>query len=81
MKCPKCNGKLYTIDSRHSDIEVKRRRQCSECKFKFNTYERLPFELQSTQTSNIWSSACGEIVIPNRSVTYAITNESINYSN
>ena len=42
MRCPNCsdlNSKV--IDSRENDGEIRRRRQCSKCDFRFTTYERI----------------------------------------
>ena len=40
MICPKCKGKLHTIDTVNTpDNEVYRRRQCKECGYEFYTIE------------------------------------------
>ena len=40
MECPRCNGDTTVIDSRPSqNNEVRRRRQCVLCKYRFTTYE------------------------------------------
>jgi len=41
MDCPICNGKTEVIDSRKRSYGVWRRRQCLECKSRFNTQEIL----------------------------------------
>lgn len=40
MQCPKCGSEsLSVIDSRHTGNEIRRRRECVECKYRFTTYE------------------------------------------
>ena len=40
MRCPRCNTETYVIDSRPTPAdEIRRRRQCPECKYRFTTYE------------------------------------------
>lgn len=47
MKCPNCNSQdLKVTDSRSSNDEVRRRRQCLSCGLRFTTLERI-------QTSNL----------------------------
>jgi transcriptional repressor NrdR len=42
MKCPSCNEpESKVIDSRSLGDEIRRRRECIKCKFRFTTYERL----------------------------------------
>lgn len=42
MVCPKCNSpETEVIDSRNAAKAVRRRRQCSECDYRFTTFERL----------------------------------------
>ena len=44
MICPKCSHKsTRVLDSRVTDGEkaIRRRRECSKCKFRFTTFERL----------------------------------------
>ena len=43
MYCPKCDAeKTYIVDTRQSDVgyEVRRRRECPGCGYRFTTYER-----------------------------------------
>lgn len=41
MTCPICGGKTRVVDSRQPDVEtVRRRRECLECGYRFNTEER-----------------------------------------
>jgi ribosomal protein S27AE len=39
MKCPKCKGHGTVIDSRHNAENVRRRRQCDKCGYRYTTYE------------------------------------------
>ena len=40
MICPKCKSpNLIVIDSRPLKDEVRRRRECADCKYRFTTYE------------------------------------------
>ncbi len=39
MTCPVCGGKTHITNSRPSCDSVYRRRECRECKHRFNTYE------------------------------------------
>ena len=44
MNCPKCNsGESKVIDSRsiHSGKNIRRRRECISCQFRFTTYEYI----------------------------------------
>ena len=42
MKCIKCGGKTKIIDSRHNKPdEVRRRRECLKCGYRFSTYETV----------------------------------------
>ncbi len=44
MVCPKCKYKdTRVLDSRaaHEKKEIRRRRQCSKCRFRFTTFERV----------------------------------------
>jgi len=42
MKCPSCGEpESKVIDSRSLGDEIRRRRECSKCKSRFTTYERL----------------------------------------
>lgn len=43
MNCPKCLYSTKVIDSRDAEEwkEVRRRRQCEKCNYKFTTYERI----------------------------------------
>ena len=48
MKCPNCNEpESKVIDSRSLGDEIRRRRECINCQFRFTTYERL-------QTRNLY---------------------------
>ena len=42
MNCPKCKSSTKVIDSRenYNGKEIRRRRQCESCGYKFTTYER-----------------------------------------
>ena len=42
MNCPKCKSSTKVIDSRenYNGKEIRRRRQCESCWYKFTTYER-----------------------------------------
>lgn len=40
MTCPICGGKTKVVDSRKTDVDkVWRRRECVDCKHRFNTEE------------------------------------------
>ena len=40
MRCPNCGSyQLRTVDSRPYDTQVRRRRECHDCKVRFNTIE------------------------------------------
>lgn len=41
MECPYCRSDSRVLDSRRSGFDVRRRRECLECKRRFTTYERL----------------------------------------
>ena len=42
MKCPHCSGtESRVIDTRASGERIRRRRECSACKERFTTYERV----------------------------------------
>lgn len=41
MKCPKCNSSTLVIDSRDIHDRIRRRRKCTECKYRFSTVEIL----------------------------------------
>jgi transcriptional repressor NrdR len=44
MVCPKCkHSDTRVLDSRdtHEDREIRRRRNCTKCKFRFTTFERV----------------------------------------
>lgn len=44
MLCPYCNYKeSKVIDSRHTDGQSIRRRECESCKKRFTTYEKIEF--------------------------------------
>lgn len=54
MICPKCYGKTYVYDTRpRSDENIRRRRSCTECGYKFTTVECLSqiFDKDYTQKS------------------------------
>lgn len=39
MTCPKCGGVTFVKDSRSDEDQVRRRRECTECKYRFFTLE------------------------------------------
>ena len=42
MKCPKCNkDDLSVLEKRDIDDDIRRRRHCNSCDFRFTTYERI----------------------------------------
>ena len=60
MQCPKCKSDTNVVDSRPSGEEVRRRRQCAKCGYRFTTYEitltrkaRLELALQAYKESFI----------------------------
>jgi transcriptional repressor NrdR len=46
MFCPKCNSEKSSVtDSRSDGGAIRRRRECSDCGFRFTTYERVELAL------------------------------------
>ena len=46
MRCPRCvSDAISVIDSRADDNEIRRRRECQSCSFRFTTYERVELAL------------------------------------
>lgn len=46
MQCPRCSSQnIRVLESRSAESgqSVRRRRECSECKYRFTTYERIEF--------------------------------------
>ena len=41
MQCKKCKGKTVVIDSRNSGDNIRRRRKCIKCGYRFSTFEDL----------------------------------------
>ncbi|XJS11322.1 transcriptional regulator NrdR [Aerococcaceae bacterium WGS1372] len=42
MECPKCHSQsLKVVDSRPTDDTIRRRRECLNCGYRFNTHERI----------------------------------------
>lgn len=41
MRCPSCDQATQVIDSRESDNNIRRRRECLSCQARFTTYERI----------------------------------------
>ena len=42
MKCPFCgSGESHVIDTRSSGERIRRRRECTDCRERFTTYERV----------------------------------------
>jgi len=42
MKCPKCSQEdLSVLEKRDTDDDIRRRRKCNRCGFRFTTYERI----------------------------------------
>ena len=39
MNCEKCGGKPGTVDSRRTNLTVKRIRACKKCGFRWTTFE------------------------------------------
>lgn len=39
MKCPKCGGKTVVFDSRPRDGTIWRRRKCTDCGYRYSSYE------------------------------------------
>lgn len=47
MNCPKCNRKLFTVDTRKDgDSVIKRRRKCKVCELSYDTTETLDIDRQ-----------------------------------
>jgi len=48
MRCPKCSSdNSSVIDSRGDGDAIRRRRECEDCQFRFNTYERVELAVPS----------------------------------
>ena len=46
MHCPKCNCAHSSVtDSRSDGEQIRRRRECQECSYRFSTYERIEYAL------------------------------------
>jgi transcriptional repressor NrdR len=46
MHCPRCRSdNLAVIDSRSEENEIRRRRECQSCQFRFTTFERVELSL------------------------------------
>jgi len=48
MKCPKCQARDTRVTDSRTSVEgdnVRRRRECLECGFRYTTYERVEFSL------------------------------------
>lgn len=46
MRCPKCGGRTMTFDSRKCKLNfVHRRRFCTDCLYRFTTYEFMPEDI------------------------------------
>ena len=46
MRCPRCSSdSLSVIDSRAEDNEIRRRRECQACTYRFTTFERVELSL------------------------------------
>ena len=43
MNCPICNSKTKVINSRLIKNRIRRRRECTDCFTRFNTYEELEY--------------------------------------
>lgn len=56
MRCPKCNSSTKVVDSRDLENanEVRRRRQCEKCWYKFTTYEKASITRFTVIKSSWW---------------------------
>jgi len=46
MRCPKCEcERSSVIDSRNDGNQIRRRRECQSCGYRFSTYERIEYAL------------------------------------
>jgi transcriptional repressor NrdR len=46
MRCPRCsNGELAVVDTRVDGESIRRRRECQQCRHRFNTFERVEVSL------------------------------------
>ncbi len=51
MKCEKCGGKTSVVDSHPiQNNQIRRRRKCLSCDFRFNTFELTDKSLNAQQT-------------------------------
>ena len=39
MRCPQCNGVTRVLYGRNKSAKYQRRRQCTECEYRFTTHE------------------------------------------
>lgn len=63
MTCPNCGShQVRTVDSRPYDSQVRRRKECTECKGRFNTIE-IPLEEYKAlkQKAAELPTLCGEL--------------------
>lgn len=58
MNCPECgSNNVYCVDSRDKETHLKRRRECLECFYRFNTLEITEAEykaLKEKETNLQW---------------------------
>ena len=53
MKCPFCgSGESHVIDTRSSGERIRRRRECTECRERFTTYEAAELSMPRVVKSN-----------------------------
>jgi len=46
MRCPKCHSETSSVVETRSETEqIRRRRECDRCQFRFTTYERIEYSL------------------------------------
>ena len=43
LRCPHCHGVTRCVDSRFTEEGRRRRRECSNCEARFNTYELVEY--------------------------------------
>ena len=50
MNCIKCGGKSTVVETRLSPGETRRRRQCTDCGYRWTTYEMAELTISQVRT-------------------------------
>ena len=57
MNCPKCGAgfrKIKVIDSRPAEMEIRRRRKCGSCGYRWTTYEMTAVQKAKYEKGERW---------------------------